>query len=96
MHDQSADVIRLQEELALAQASVILLSEDNDKLKEQVKSLLGFQSSAHQKKVRAKHDRDDVINQKVVLELENKRLKEEVEALKSKLANRLDPDRRVD
>ncbi len=90
MHDQSADVIRLQEELALAQASVILLSEDNDKLKEQVKSLLGFQSSAHQKKVRAKHDRDDVINQKVVLEIENRQLKDEVSKLKD-LLNRSSP-----
>jgi hypothetical protein len=81
----SANEIRLQEELALAQASVLLLSEDNDKLKDQVKSLLGFQSSAHNKKVRAKHDRDDVINQKVVLEIENKQLKEEISRLKDLL-----------
>lgn len=82
----SANEIRLQEELSLAQATVIFLSEENDKLKDQVKSLLGFQSSAHQKKVRAKHDRDEIINQKVVLEIENKQLKEEVKHLKELLA----------
>ncbi len=82
----SSNEIRIQEELNLAQATVILLSEDNDKLREQVKSLLGFQSSAHNKKVRAKHDRDEVINQKVVLELENKELKAEVARLKDKLS----------
>jgi len=75
----------LIDELLLARASVVLLTEELDAKSTQVTSLLNFQSSAHHKKVRAKHDRDNVINQKIVLEAENKKLKDELVQLKGQL-----------
>ena len=65
---------------------VEILCKSNDELREQNQSLLCFQSSAHSKKVRAKHDRDDVINQKVVLELENRELKATVARLRAQVS----------